>query len=228
MREITLAEILDAREARAASQRRLLDAHRLPLLGVTMNIAGPVKRSSLLDFAFRDVLERLRAALGPAVLHQELTDAPAGLEAILVCDLPAEEIKRLALELEAAHPVGRLYDLDVIGADGRKLSRSTPRTCLVCGGPVGPCSRSRAHGLPAIQAAAQALLRDFAADRLSEWAVEALIEEVDLTPKPGLVDCRNNGAHRDMDRALFHRSARSLQPYFRRARNRLTRRRWEE
>lgn len=217
MREITLQEVLAARDARAASQRRLLEAYGKPLLSVTMNIAGPVKRSGLIDFAFRDVLHRLRDVLGAALLRQELTDAPAGLEAILVCAIPAKELKRLALVQETCHPAARLYDLDVIDSDGQKLSRPQPRICLVCGGPVGPCSRSRAHGLPAVQDATQKLLRTLAADRLSEYAVEALLKEVELTPKPGLVDRRNSGAHTDMDLPLFHRSARVLQPYFRRA-----------
>ena len=88
MREITLAEVLAARDARAAAQERLLEAYRQPLLGVTMNIAGPVKRSGLIDFAFRDVLYRLREALGPALLREELTDAPTGLEAVLACACP--------------------------------------------------------------------------------------------------------------------------------------------
>lgn len=217
MREITLAEVLAARDARAAAQERLLEAYRQPLLGVTMNIAGPVKRSGLIDFAFRDVLYRLREALGPALLREELTDAPTGLEAVLACALPAPELKALAVSLETAHPAARLYDLDVLEPGGRKLSRPQPRACLVCGGPAGPCARSRAHGLPAIREVSEALLRTLAADRLAEYGVEALLEEVDLTPKPGLVDRGGSGAHADMDLPLFHRSARTLQPYFRRA-----------
>ena len=47
MGEITLQEVLCARDLRAASQRRLLAAYGLPLLGFTMNIAGPVKRSQI-------------------------------------------------------------------------------------------------------------------------------------------------------------------------------------
>lgn len=217
MRAVTLQEVLDAREARAASQRRLLAVWGKPLLGLTMNIAGPVKRLPLADLAFQAALEALRRALGPAILAEELVDAAAGREAIWVCDLEAAAVKALAMELETGRPVGRLYDLDVIGTDGVKLSRGFPRTCLVCGGPVGPCARSRAHGLSVVQAAAESLLRDFAAERLAELAVEALIAEVDLTPKPGLVDRRNTGAHRDMDLAMFHRSARALEPYFRQA-----------
>ena len=217
MGEITLQEVLCARDLRAASQRRLLAAYGLPLLGFTMNIAGPVKRSRLGDFAFWEGLEALRRQLGGRVLHQEVTDRKTGLEALLVCSLPAEELKALAMDLESGSPAGRLCDMDVIAPDGGKLSRPAPRTCLVCGGPAAPCARSRAHGLPAVQEAAQALLEDFAAQRLAELAVQALLEEVDQTPKPGLVDRNNRGAHRDMDRDLFHRSARSLLPYFRRA-----------
>lgn len=45
-------------------------------------------------------------------------------------------------------------------------------------------------------------------------AHEALLREVLLTPKPGLVDRRNNGAHRDMDLRTFQRSASAIAPYF--------------
>ena len=41
-----------------------------------------------------------------------------------------------------------------------------------------------------------------------------LIDEARLSPKPGLVDSRGNGAHQDPNLALMERSARSLQPTF--------------
>jgi holo-ACP synthase/triphosphoribosyl-dephospho-CoA synthase len=53
-----------------------------------------------------------------------------------------------------------------------------------------------------------------APEYLAEKAVQALLEEVRLTPKPGLVDRANNGAHRDMDLALFERSAHALHDSF--------------
>ena len=99
--------------------------------------------------------------------------------------------------------MGRLYDLDVLSPEGEKLSRPQSRRCLICGGPVTVCSRSRAHGLPAIRARTRDILADFAAGHLSALARQALEDEVDLTPKPGLVDRRNTGAHDDMDRPCF-------------------------
>ena len=206
MEEVTLQAVLAARDAR----RRLLASWGRPLLSVTLNIAGPVKRWALTDFVFRDVLEALEDCLGADLLWKEQTEAVTGLEAVLVCGREAGALKDLAVELETARAAGRLYDLDVIAPDGCKLSRGTPRACLVCGGPAAPCARSRAHGLEAVRAATEDLLRRGAAESLGNLAVEALIAEVDLTPKPGLVDRRNNGAHRDMDRELFFRHAAEL------------------
>ncbi|WP_225772279.1 triphosphoribosyl-dephospho-CoA synthase [Inquilinus sp. Marseille-Q2685] len=52
-------------------------------------------------------------------------------------------------------------------------------------------------------------------DTLADLAVWALIEEAELTPKPGLVDRRGPGAHRDLDLETLRRSARALRPAFR-------------
>lgn len=52
------------------------------------------------------------------------------------------------------------------------------------------------------------------ADRLADLAVDALIDEADLSPKPALVDRRGNGAHTDLHLGLMHASALSLWPAF--------------
>lgn len=52
--------------------------------------------------------------------------------------------------------------------------------------------------------------------RIGALAYTALLREVEATPKPGLVDCANSGAHRDMDIALFRMSAAAIAPYFER------------
>ncbi|OON41114.1 triphosphoribosyl-dephospho-CoA synthase CitG [Izhakiella australiensis] len=49
---------------------------------------------------------------------------------------------------------------------------------------------------------------------IARLARQAMIDEVCLTPKPGLVDRDNNGAHRDMDLALFMRSIAAIAPWF--------------
>jgi holo-ACP synthase/triphosphoribosyl-dephospho-CoA synthase len=123
--------------------------------------------------------------------------------------------------VEECHPLGRLFDLDVILPDGKKMERRTPRSCLVCGREGFFCASSRAHPIEEIRRVTQAMLCTFFAEKDAEktatLAVESLKEEVHTTPKPGLVDERNNGSHRDMDLALFEASADALKPYFRTA-----------
>jgi triphosphoribosyl-dephospho-CoA synthase len=52
-------------------------------------------------------------------------------------------------------------------------------------------------------------------ENLAILAVQALIEEAELTPKPGLVDKESTGSHHDMSIELMIKSAESLEPAFR-------------
>lgn len=49
---------------------------------------------------------------------------------------------------------------------------------------------------------------------VTHLARQALVRELQLTPKPGLVDQANSGAHRDMDLALFQASVVAITPWF--------------
>ena len=212
--KITLEQMLLARDRRASRQAALLSRYGRPVISFTMNIAGPVKDSPLIRYAFRSGLRQLEA-LPCAQLCREVIFEPTGPEALLVYETQdARLLKAFCIRLESKGEAGRLFDLDVLDANGEKLSRETGRTCLVCGGPVSVCSRSRAHGLEAITARTRAILEAFAAETLGEMAENALLAEVHFTPKPGLVDEANNGAHRDMDVPLFERSAHALRPCF--------------
>jgi triphosphoribosyl-dephospho-CoA synthase len=51
-------------------------------------------------------------------------------------------------------------------------------------------------------------------ERLADLAVAALVDEAMLTPKPGLVDLRGSGAHRDLHWLLMCHSAHALRPAF--------------
>jgi len=52
------------------------------------------------------------------------------------------------------------------------------------------------------------------ADEIAKLAEESILTEAVLTPKPGLVDARDSGAHKDMDIFTFIRSAISLRAGF--------------
>ena len=223
--QVTLQEMLEARERRAFRQQELLAAHRAPLISFTMNIAGPVKDSPLIREGFELGLSLLRKRLAAAkipVLHFEEIRAAAGNEAFYVLDAPLLRIKEITCDLEDGSSLGRLFDMDVIAVDGRKADRSElglgPRPCLICGGPARECARSRTHTVAELQTETDRRLREgvCAADAkdAARLACQALLYEVGTTPKPGLVDRENSGSHRDMDIFTFFSSSSALWPYF--------------
>lgn len=220
--EPTLLEILDAREQRVQKQQALLARCKTPLLCFTMNIPGPEKYNSDISAAFyvgdRLLQDRLR---GQRVLHRELIRSTTGCEAFYAVDMPALQLKQIAVELEQTDPIGRLFDMDVLECDGRKISRQAlglpPRKCLLCENDAVVCARSRAHGLEALHRRTAQLLHTAGSQWLAEYiaatAYLALHTEFTTTPKPGLVDRENRGAHPDMGIRHFFASTNALRPF---------------
>lgn len=221
MEEVTLAQVLQNREDRAALQRRLVEQYQSAVLSFTLNIAGPVKNSPLIQRAFFEGIRLLEEALPKdSVLHRETKSEITGCEAAYAIAMEPEKLKEICVFMEESSHLGRLFDLDVIGADGAKLSRHGQRGCIVCGVPGWTCSSRRIHSVPVLQAKTTQIITEYfaLADRkwISRLAADCLIEEVFTTPKPGLVDCRNNGSHEDMTVSTFLVSAGVLEPYFER------------
>ncbi|WP_455500434.1 triphosphoribosyl-dephospho-CoA synthase CitG [Gemmiger sp.] len=222
---VTLPQMLIARENRVHTQQTLLAQYHTPLVCFTMNIAGPIKNSPLIRRGFvlgcRDLENALRRE-GMTILHKQTTDADTGNEAFYAVDADLLRLKKLTAELEDAAPVARLYDMDVLDVNGEKVDRTAlalpVRRCLLCGAPAKECARSRRHTVEELQAKTRELLQtaldDHDAETIAQQATRALLFEVTTTPKPGLVDRRNTGSHRDMDSFTFMSSAAALYPYF--------------
>lgn len=151
---VTLEEILDNREERAKRQQALLAAHVLPLVSFTVNMPGPVKDNAASRTIFRQGLEALQQCCeehGWKVVALEEHNANTGPEALCSIDCNAKDLKTAMTALENKHPLGRLFDLDVLSSSGEHLSRrdtgAPVRLCLICERPAVECARSRAHSL---------------------------------------------------------------------------------
>ena len=223
--EVTLLEMLEARERRAAKQQVLLSAYDKTMICFTMNIAGPVKNSSLIRRGYalgKRLLRQQLEVAGIPVTYFEEIQKKTGNEAIFLLDTDPLAVKAITVEIEDHAPVGRLFDMDVLCPNGRKVDRQElglpDRRCLICGGPAQVCARSRTHTVAELQEKTWEILRHAqdAADSTdaARLATQALLYEAATTPKPGLVDRNNSGSHRDMDFLTFQASAAALYPYF--------------
>ena len=223
--EVSLLDMLDARERRVHHQQELLERYHKPLICFTMNIAGPIKDSPLIRRGFARGQQLLRQQFFRAKLSPLHTDAhceATGCEAFYVLDADPMTIKKFTTDIEDATPLGRLFDMDVLRSDGTKVDREelslSGRRCLICGGPAKVCSSRRIHTVAELQAKTTDILTEtldaWDAATVAQQAVRALLYEVTTTPKPGLVDRRNSGSHTDMDSFTFMSSAAALYPYF--------------
>ncbi len=224
--EVRLEEMLQARESRAERQQTILAEHCCPLVCITLNMPGSHKAHALAEKAFFIAREAMlsqldRAGLPVRVIRDHF--GKAGFEGFYAVDGDAEKVKSIAVTIEESHPIGRIFDIDVIDRNGMTLrgdiAGRAGRQCLICGGPVWDCSRSRKHSVEELSLRAASMIQEYVencyADHIAAMATRALIYEVGTTPKPGLVDQANSGAHHDMDFFTFIDSSAVLTPYFR-------------
>ena len=110
-------EVLAAREARAELQGAALAKFARPLICLTLVMPGPAKNGCLSRRVMEIALEQTDALIGAnrwSLLSREVCWRNAGPEAIYVLDEDAEVLKRATMHLEEHHPIGRLWDMDVI------------------------------------------------------------------------------------------------------------------
>ena len=182
---ITLDELLASRDARHAMQQKLMAEHSgKTLVCLTVVMPGSVKRNQQSLTVARAAVKAMRKAYNISddllpeteLLTNELKaeageclverDLNTGYEAYLITPLPLLEAKRVAVDIEDTHPLGRLFDIYVIDAQGIPVSRDRvggqPRRCLVCDHEARYCMRMRWHTQEEIWARIKQMTDDYA------------------------------------------------------------------
>jgi holo-ACP synthase/triphosphoribosyl-dephospho-CoA synthase len=225
-----LQDILAAREERL-QMRQEIAASGKPSLSLTMNIPGVPKSTPLYHSFFIHVLQELKRYLVsyriPVEFNKELVTIDSDGDFFLVPlgeglrDL--KELKCLTEKFESSHPLGRLLDVDLVDSEGNPVSSGIAKTCFFCNDqPAIVCMRQQRHSYQEMRAIVDEEIGAFlhqqhgevVCRRLSALALKALLHEVSLSPKPGLVDRFDSGSHRDMDYATFLDSAAVISSYF--------------
>lgn len=167
---VSLEQMLQARERRAADQQAALRRYARPVVSLSLVTPGPLKDGSTPRLIFAAALDALDAAfarLDIPLLASCRSLAATGPEALYVVAAPAAAVKRHLIALETAHPLGRLWDIDVICPQAGSLTRRglglPPRPCLLCGEAAHACARSRRHSPASLQAVIEERVRGYLA-----------------------------------------------------------------
>ena len=152
--KVTIADMMFCRDRRVQIQNEFIEKYQKPVVSFCMNIPGPIKTTPLIQNGFEEGKEALLHALSVAdmaVLESRVFHDITGDEMLLCVNAPADKIKDLAQKIEETHPYGRLFDMDVIGTNGQKLSRPSYRKCLICDCQAQECARARKHTITEMQ-----------------------------------------------------------------------------
>lgn len=158
------AELLATRDQREQRLRQISKHLRQPIVQLSLNIPGPNKlppgAEQLFRWGLRQVLELLPMVESCSHGHDLL-----GPWTLLGTDLDAHRFKQQAVQLEAAIPAARLFDIDVYDREGQQLGRRElglpPRPCLICKGPAVDCIRQQLHSEKQLKAKINVLLKSF-------------------------------------------------------------------
>ena len=154
--------VLANRDHRAALQHQLVTTYPDDaVLALKLNIPGPIKNNARLTATFNAGLKAFYQVLHEHDLSAQLVeqwDYPTGPEAFLRSDVTATTLKAVAVTFEDTHPLGRLFDIDVLtsqqtGPLSRKDTGLPVRRCFICDQPAKVCARSRTHSVAELQAA---------------------------------------------------------------------------
>ncbi|NTV73378.1 MAG: hypothetical protein HGA66_04140 [Holophaga sp.] len=211
---------LAARDERERELRRALAqcGDAASVLFVSCNVPGPAKHRPGLSRLAQGALDGLEAAAA----HSGF-DALGPFHIAFSAGDPAQ-VKAAAVALEALTPSGRILDIDVYRPDGAQVDRASlglpQRPCLVCAEPARECIRAGRHTAAELLAKVDALLQEHSTpqrllpETLAATLHKGALRELELTPKPGLVDRRDCGSHPDLTFEAMRASADLLPRYY--------------
>ena len=153
---VTVEDILEFRDKKVRLQEELRQKYKgCTIVALAMNIPGPQKTSPDIYLAFTEGSTALESLFSKETLpiKEKIAVSEKGgyLNLYAVDRQDPIWVKGLTIQLEETHPLGRLYDIDVYGEDGKSISRTmaggTSRTCLICDKDAKVCGRSRSHSV---------------------------------------------------------------------------------
>lgn len=221
---------MEARDQRALLKGQIA-TRGLPSLSLTLNIPGFPKSNSaaqnFFGYCVVDFRYFLKANLINILDEEAISGNDAAGDFFIVPCTPGSralpEIKQFCETFEQNHPLGRFIDADLNDPKGNTVSSGKSKICFFCLERAAiDCRRENAHDPEEVRAFMFSKMvaycnekhEDEVVQKFSTLAFRAILSEISLTPKPGLVDKFSNGSHSDMNYQTFLDSTTAISPWF--------------
>lgn len=203
----------------------------MPSLSLSLNVPGFPKSNSTTNAFFSYCLRELKFTLKARRIEINEKEAIESCDAagdffLVPCstvNFSLTEIKQICEDFENYHPLGRFIDADLNDSEGNSVSSGKSKLCFFClERPAIECRRQNAHDFEELRSfmfpkmAAYCLKQkeELIIKKLSLLAQRAILSEISLTPKPGLVDKFSCGSHADMNYQTFLDSTAAISHWF--------------
>lgn len=178
------------------------------IIVMQVNVPGPNKLHPISHLLLRIFSKRL-AQKGYEflqVLHDKLPTL------VFTSHVEGLKTKEAMIELENS-PMGRFMDCDVYDPNQTKpYSRSEPRRCYLCEKNAFLCRKEQNHSHQELLDYMHSEIKRELTPFLESMIASALLKELNLHPKFGLVTPYTFGSHPDMNYALFLGSIQTITP----------------
>lgn len=214
-----MKSILDYRAERSEYTKEV--SHQFQnysVLALKANTPGENKNnndSNILVKIFDNLLSKL---LKEHIINKEKITSLDGDYFLFVIDYNSIDLKKLAFYIEVNHPLGQFVDLDIYKDDisvSRRDLLLPSRKCFICNKDAHVCTRNQTHSLNDLLYTIHENIEMYITESLIVSVEEAIMTELNLFPKFGLVSKINSGCHTDMDYITFIKSKNTIMPFVR-------------
>jgi holo-ACP synthase CitX len=149
MKKSAADKILEAREERADKIDEMIKEYKNPVIVMRVNYPGLNKSNELTISIMKDMNKVISEILGFKFYIKCVTQGAEGPVIYISVSEEVKSLKKIAINIEEKHILGRCLDIDVYDIDGRSISRQElgyeVRKCYLCQEYAHNCVRARVH-----------------------------------------------------------------------------------
>lgn len=163
--ENIVEKFLKHRDFRVEYQRKLIDKYKKPLVSIRVNYPGGNKDNLITRKINQIISDELIKLLDDKIIFGNIYISLEGPISILVVNEHPIKLKKLCINIEEHHKIGRLVDVDVYDENYCGISRTNlgrgKRKCFICNDLSFICSRSKKHSEKEIKKFIENTLNNF-------------------------------------------------------------------
>lgn len=170
-KKYTMEDIVRDREERMSRQEWLIRDYLSPLISIRVNYPG-LNKNNCASFIIMKVFSALVIdKFKDKIMYKDLQATAEGPVLTLIINEDVYKIKKLAINVEDNHFLGRFVDIDVFGNNEVELSRRElgleSRRCYICGQEAYNCAGSGKYDIDEIKEYIENKLEEYLKNKLS-------------------------------------------------------------